>query len=177
MAENDELIDLNPTSVEQPQDIGLIDLTPVNQVQTINPVLADKRATKAAYGLKGVNWDVGSTYDKILNGLEQRDRVDAKAALENKQTVERQKLIEELAKQGPVSMDMVKSIMGRGTPVADPTLVYEQSYAKTFTELEELTTVDKNNDWMAVVDVSDKTASIYGTTKKANVEQFIGEVS
>ena len=46
---------------------------------------------------------------------------------------------------------------------------------KTFTELEELTTVDKNNDWMAVVDVSDKTASIYGTTKKANVEQFIGE--
>lgn len=46
---------------------------------------------------------------------------------------------------------------------------------KTFTELEELTTVDKNNDWMAVVDVSDKTASIYGTTKKANVEQFIGD--
>ena len=143
MAENDELIDLNPTSVEQPQDIGLIDLTPVNQVQTINPVLADKRATKAAYGLKGVNWDVGSTYDKILNGLEQRDRVDAKAALENKQTVERQKLIEELAKQGPVSMDMVKSIMGRGTPVADPTLVYEQSYAKTY--LNELDKTSTNN--------------------------------
>lgn len=46
---------------------------------------------------------------------------------------------------------------------------------KTFTELEELTTVDKNNDWLAVVDVSDTTASTYGTTKKANVDQFIGE--
>lgn len=46
---------------------------------------------------------------------------------------------------------------------------------KTFTELEELTTVDKNNDWMAVVDVSDTSASIYGTTKKANVDQFIGD--
>jgi hypothetical protein len=46
---------------------------------------------------------------------------------------------------------------------------------KTFTELTELVTVDKNNDWMAVVDVSDTTASIYGTTKKANVDQFIGE--
>lgn len=46
---------------------------------------------------------------------------------------------------------------------------------KTFTELEELTTVDKNNDWMAVVDVSDTTASVYGTTKKANVSQFIGD--
>ena len=45
---------------------------------------------------------------------------------------------------------------------------------KTFTELEELTTVDKSNDWMAVVDVSDTTASIYGTTKKAVVNQFIG---
>ena len=31
---------------------------------------------------------------------------------------------------------------------------------KTFTEL---TTVDKDNDWMAVVDVSDKSASTYGT--------------
>jgi hypothetical protein len=46
---------------------------------------------------------------------------------------------------------------------------------KTFTELSELVTVDKNNDWMAVVDVSDTSASIYGTTKKANVDQFIGE--
>ena len=46
---------------------------------------------------------------------------------------------------------------------------------KTITELSELVTVDKNNDWMAVVDVSDKTASKYGTTKKANVDQFIGE--
>lgn len=45
---------------------------------------------------------------------------------------------------------------------------------KTFTELSELTTVDKTNDWMAVVDVSDTTASLYGTTKKANVDQFIG---
>ncbi len=46
---------------------------------------------------------------------------------------------------------------------------------KTFTELTELVTVDKNNDWMAVVDVSDTTASPYGTTKKANVDQFIGD--
>ena len=46
---------------------------------------------------------------------------------------------------------------------------------KTFTELTELVTVDKNNDWMAVVDVSDTTASVYGTTKKANVSQFIGD--
>ncbi len=45
---------------------------------------------------------------------------------------------------------------------------------KTFTELDELTTVDKSNDWLAVVDVSDTTASTYGTTKKANVDQFIG---
>jgi hypothetical protein len=46
---------------------------------------------------------------------------------------------------------------------------------KTFTELTELTTVDKDNDWMAVVDVSDTSASTYGTTKKANVAQFVGE--
>lgn len=46
---------------------------------------------------------------------------------------------------------------------------------KTFTELSELTTVDKSNDWMAVVDVSDTSASEYGTTKKAVVDQFIGE--
>ena len=45
---------------------------------------------------------------------------------------------------------------------------------KTFTELDGLTTVDKSNDWLAVVDVSDTTASTYGTTKKANVDQFIG---
>ncbi|HOW17087.1 MAG TPA: hypothetical protein PK443_05180, partial [bacterium] len=45
---------------------------------------------------------------------------------------------------------------------------------KTFTELDTLATVDKANDWLAVVDVSDTTASIYGTTKKANAEQFIG---
>ena len=46
---------------------------------------------------------------------------------------------------------------------------------KTITELDTLVTVDKNNDWMAVVDVSDTTASEFGTTKKANVDQFIGE--
>lgn len=46
---------------------------------------------------------------------------------------------------------------------------------KTFTELTTLETVDKDNDWMAVVDVSDTSASTYGTTKKANVAQFIGE--
>ena len=46
---------------------------------------------------------------------------------------------------------------------------------KTFTELTTLATVDKDNDWMAVVDVSDTSASVYGTTKKANVDQFIGE--
>ena len=46
---------------------------------------------------------------------------------------------------------------------------------KTFTELTELETVDKSADWMAVVDVSDKSASDYGTTKKALVDQFIGE--
>ena len=46
---------------------------------------------------------------------------------------------------------------------------------KTFTELTTLATVDKDNDWMAVVDVSDTTASTYGTTKKANVAQFVGE--
>ena len=39
---------------------------------------------------------------------------------------------------------------------------------KTFTELTTLATVDKDNDWMAVVDVSDTSASVYGTTKKAN---------
>jgi len=46
---------------------------------------------------------------------------------------------------------------------------------KTFTELTELETVDKSADWMAVVDVSDTSASVYGTTKKAVVDQFIGE--
>ena len=46
---------------------------------------------------------------------------------------------------------------------------------KTFTELTELETVDKSADWMAVVDVSDTSASVYGTTKKALVDQFIGE--
>jgi hypothetical protein len=46
---------------------------------------------------------------------------------------------------------------------------------KTFTELDELETVDKSADWMAVVDVSDTSASVYGTTKKALVDQFIGE--
>ena len=46
---------------------------------------------------------------------------------------------------------------------------------KTFTELTTLETVDKDNDWMAVVDVSDTSASVYGTTKKALVDQFIGE--
>ena len=46
---------------------------------------------------------------------------------------------------------------------------------KTFTELTTLATVDKDNDWMAVVDVSDTSASTYGTTKKANVAQFVGE--
>lgn len=45
---------------------------------------------------------------------------------------------------------------------------------KTITELDTLATVDKANDWLAVVDVSDTTASTYGTTKKANVDQFIG---
>jgi len=46
---------------------------------------------------------------------------------------------------------------------------------KTFTELSELEVVDKSADWMAVVDVSDTSASVYGTTKKAYVDQFIGE--
>ena len=45
---------------------------------------------------------------------------------------------------------------------------------KTITELTTLATVDKTADWLAVVDVSDTTASTYGTTKKANVDQFIG---
>lgn len=45
---------------------------------------------------------------------------------------------------------------------------------KTITELTTLATVDHNADWLPVVDVSDTTASTYGTTKKANVDQFIG---
>ena len=46
---------------------------------------------------------------------------------------------------------------------------------KTITELTTLATVDKNNDWLPVVDVSDTTESSYGTTKKALVDQFIGD--
>ena len=45
---------------------------------------------------------------------------------------------------------------------------------KTITELTTLATVDHNADWLPVVDVSDTTASTYGTTKKALVDQFIG---
>lgn len=46
---------------------------------------------------------------------------------------------------------------------------------KTITELTTLATVDNSNDWLPVVDASDTTESSYGTTKKANVDQFIGE--
>jgi len=41
---------------------------------------------------------------------------------------------------------------------------------KTFTELEELTTVDKSNDWLAVVDVSDTTASHFGGGDSLNIQ-------
>jgi len=46
---------------------------------------------------------------------------------------------------------------------------------KTITELNELTVVDQANDWMPVVDVSDTSASVYGTTKKAKASQFKGD--
>ena len=46
---------------------------------------------------------------------------------------------------------------------------------KVISELTELTTVDKTHDWVPVVDVSDTTESVEGTTKKAVVDQFIGD--
>lgn len=46
---------------------------------------------------------------------------------------------------------------------------------KKISELTELATVDKSNDWVPVVDISDTTESPQGTTKKAVVDQFIGE--
>lgn len=45
---------------------------------------------------------------------------------------------------------------------------------KVISELTELVTVDKATDWVPVVDVSDTTESVEGTTKKAVVNQFIG---
>lgn len=46
---------------------------------------------------------------------------------------------------------------------------------KTITELTTLPAVDKTTDWLPVVDTSDTTESVYGTTKKALVDQFVGE--
>ena len=45
---------------------------------------------------------------------------------------------------------------------------------KRITQLPTLAAVDQSADWVPVVDVSDTTASLQGTTKKSLVEQFIG---
>lgn len=46
---------------------------------------------------------------------------------------------------------------------------------KVISQLNQLATVDPNADWVPVVDVSDTTASEFGTTKKALVSEFVGE--
>lgn len=49
--------------------------------------------------------------------------------------------------------------------------IYER---KAISEFPTLTNVDKEHDWVPVVDISDTTAGTIGTTKKALVAQFIG---